>query len=145
MQISQETVYSNVLRDLSRKNNEPEFMQKFRVQSLENFNNLPWPEFKYGKGIILDARDLDFNVELGSFEINFKNLNDKIEVLDFKDAFSKHSNFISSNFMSLIINNEDKFNALHGALFDISKLIIIKDNTKLDKPLMIENIFDGSY
>ncbi len=144
MQLSHDVGHEKLLRALSSKNQEPAWLQALRKESLEHFSALPWPEFKYGKGIVLDAHELDFTISPGTLAVSHSS-SDGIEVLSFKDAYVKYPQLLQEKFMSLLQNDEDKFTALHGALFDQGQLILVKDGTVLQEPFAVQKMFGGSF
>lgn len=135
----QDTInYKQTVEELSRQNHEPDWLTKSRLESLEKFNNSPLPEFKYGKGIILNPSNLDFNIN--PKESNTTISEKDIELLDIKDAVNKHEILLKENLFKLI-QIDDKLTSLHAALTNI-QLIIIKDNISLKEPLQINTLFE---
>ena len=113
----------HVVEELSRINNEPEWLLSRRLRYLEEYNLKEFNKyFKHGLNIILTLKDFKFNESLIKNKSNIiiksgnvivKKINDSVKDLIF-----------SSN-----INN-DRFNLMHKAFCFNCNLILIPDNTE---------------
>jgi FeS assembly protein SufD len=118
---------SNVVSELSK--NEPEWLVKIRRNSLETFEKLPLPYFKYGIAISNDLSNFNLDslnpLELQDVEI----ISEGAEVLLFEDALKKYPKVLQSFFSSAEFG-KNKFTSLHGAFFNQTLVVVVPKNTK---------------
>jgi len=126
-----------IIRDISERLNEPEWMLDRRLEAFEKFKELNMPSFKYGIGISVDVSDLDLNnlnpVEnIDRYIIRSKG----VEVMNFQEVFDTDEIILRENFMTkCVLANEDKFTAFHAAFFNNGILIRIPEGVEIKNPI----------
>ncbi len=138
------------IKDLSNRNNEPEWLLKQRMAALKLFKDKPMPDFIYGlninMNIDLELDKIDVN-KSGNSNIEIKNDNKNIIIENFSDMLKNHENVLKEKFMKLAKAN-DKFTSFHNAFLGNLTFVYVPKNIEVKKPLEIisnadsELIFD---
>ncbi len=134
-----------IVRDISERLNEPEWMLDRRLEAFEKFKKFDMPNFRYGIGISVDVSELNLDdinpiEECGGYIVN----SEGVIVLNFQDAFENHEDVLRESFMTkCVLANEDKFTAFHAAFFNHGILIIIPENREIKKPIELYLDFEG--
>jgi len=133
------------LKDLSRNNNEPEWMLRNRMAAYHIFREKPMPDFIYGLNIMmnidLDLDTIDVN-NSGNSNIIIKNNNKNVIIEKFNDALKNHENILKEKFMGLIAPNE-KFTSFHNAFFNNLTLVYIPKNTEVKEPIELSSTINS--
>lgn len=131
--------------ELSRRNNEPEWMQNKRIEAFSLFERMDMPELRYGLHITSTYGDL--NLE----KLDFSNQH-KTEVID-ADMFAKHGiviedlhtalktrqELVKKYFMTDCIKvEENKFTALHAAFWHRGLFIHIPKDIEVKTPIHLK-------
>jgi Fe-S cluster assembly protein SufD len=139
-----EKINLELIRDLSREKNEPEWFLKKRLNSFKLFNEMSMPNFKYGLNIKLNY-DFDFKdikKENSQSQINLHNTSKKIVFETFDSAFKNEEKIMKEYFFKLI--PENKFTLLNLALLDKGFLIYVPNNIKVKQPIKLNSLLDGN-
>lgn len=127
----------NYIKESSKKNDEPEWLLKKRLDSYNSYKNKPMPSFIYGLNISLNIElnlsDLDIS-KSGKPIREIINNNDNVEILEFKEAIKK--DFIKEKLMSLLESSE-KFTSFHNAFFDNLLVVYVPKNTVIKETIEI--------
>ena len=139
-----EKINLDVIRDLSREKNEPEWFLKKRLEAFKLFNETLTPNFRYGLNIRLNY---DFNFENIIKESNLSQINlevpsKKIVFETFDTSFKKEEKIMKEHLLKLI--PENKFTLLNTCLLDKGFLIYIPANIKVKKPIKISSLLEGN-
>src|SRR3989338_4847366 len=125
------------IRDLSRQNNEPEWLLKRRLAAYHVFKEKPMPDFIYGLNI---SMNIDLNLDdiginnSGNSNITIKGNNKNIIIENFNAALKNHENILKEKFMSIADANE-KFTSFHNAFLNNLTLVYIPKNTEVKEPI----------
>jgi len=138
-----------IIRDISERLNEPEWMLDRRLEAFEKFKELNMPSFKYGIGISVELSDLDLNKlnpaenagdDVDNYTIRFEDA----DVISFQNAFETCEDVLIDNFMTrCVLAKEDKFTAFHAAFFNHGTLIRIPENAEIEKPIELHLELSG--
>ncbi len=135
-----------VIRNISERMNEPEWMLDRRLEAFEKFKELNMPSFKYGIGISVDVSEINLN-DMNPLDdkSRYKVDADDVEVLSFNEAFENHENLLRDNFMTkYVLFSEDKFTAFHAAFFNSGILIRIPKNKNVKRPVKLHLNLNGN-
>jgi len=134
-------------KTIKSKTSEPTWLQEIRADALKQYNELQYPNFRYGLTIRVDYSDLDVeniqnNLNNLTTEVpTFKNpaglMKEGLIILPLKKALQSHENLIKPHLTKLIQHNH-KFAQLHKAFFN-GTFIHVPKNKKITKPLIINN------
>ncbi len=138
-----EKINLDVIKELSKENNEPEWFLKKRLESFNLFNETLMPIFKYGLNIKLNY---DFNFdeitkEKNSSQINLQSSSKRLVFESFESAFKKEEKIMREYLLKLI--PENKFTLLNTALLDKGFLIYIPNNIKIKEPIKLSSLLEG--
>ena len=134
------------IRDLSRQNDEPEWLLKRRLAAYHIFKEKPMPNFIYGLNISmnidlnLDAIDIDNS---GNSNIMIKSNNKNVIIENFNDALKNHENILKEKLMSIAKANE-KFTSFHNAFLNNLTYIYIPKNTEVKEPIELSSAIDSN-
>ncbi|MBS3151384.1 Fe-S cluster assembly protein SufD [Candidatus Woesearchaeota archaeon] len=138
-------INEKVIRKISARLNEPEWMLDRRLEAFEKFKELSMPSFRYGIGISVDVSELKFD-EMNPLDDKSRckiNASDA-EVFGFNEAFENHENLLRENFMTkCVLASEDKFTTFHAAFFNSGVLIRIPENVETKNPIELYLDFNG--
>src|SRR3989344_4724554 len=139
-----EKINSELIRDLSREKNEPEWFLKKRLYSFKLFNEASMPNFRYGLNIRLnyDFNFQDINKDNSQSQINMENSSKKLVFETFDSAFKNEEKIMKEYLIKLV--PENKFTSLNLALMDKGFLIYIPNNIKVKKPVKLSSLLDGN-
>ncbi len=117
-------IKTEIIKELSRERNEPEWLLLKRLKYLEMYNSKEFEKyFRYGLSIILNSGNFSFNEGL----INKGNIIIKSDKAIIKKIDDSVKDLI---FTSNV--NKDRFNLMHKAFCFNCNLIIIPKNTKTE-------------
>ncbi|MEK6940919.1 MAG: Fe-S cluster assembly protein SufD [Nanoarchaeota archaeon] len=125
----------NTLRTIAE--NEPQWLIDNRLSSMKKFKELSLPKFKYGIGILVDTSELNLNINPLLKNETVIVADESVRISRLHDALENHGELIRE-----IITkqpNDNKINALHNTFFNDFMLIHIPKNTKIEKPIQINN------
>ena len=129
------------IMDLSRQNNEPEWLLKRRLAAYRIFKEKPMPDFIYGLNIQMN---IDLNLDAidvnnsGNSNIIIKNPDKNVKIQDFGDALKNHENILKEKLMS-IANANEKFASFHNAFLNNLAYVYIPKNTELKEPIELSS------
>jgi len=138
-----------IVRKISKKKNEPQWMLEYRLKALEVFNSKPVPT--WGP----DLSDLDINDIVHYLEPDAKIMSDNWDdVPDYiKSTFDRlgipeaerqslagvgaqeHEDLVKQYFMKVITMHDHKFSALHGAVWSGGSFVYVPKGVKVNMPL----------
>ena len=131
-----------IVEDISRKNNEPEWMLKKRLDALSYYKMLEEPKFKYGIGITAKQNPMVVN-SISKSKKNVHSKNKNVIIEDFSTALKNNEALLKENFMSKCLNpSEDKYVALHNALLSNGTLIVIPKGVNENETITI-NLYNS--
>lgn len=135
------------LRDLSRQNNEPEWMLRKRIAAYHIFKENPMPDFIYGLNIMMN---IDLNLDTidasnsGNSNVIIKNNNNKnVIIKNFNSTLKNHEKILNEKLMS-IVNTNEKFTSFHNAFLNNLTYIYLPKNTEVREPIEVSSIVDSS-
>jgi len=132
----------NTVKELSRKNNEPEWLLNKRIAAYNIFKEKPMPDFIYGLNI-----NLSINLNLddirtesaGKAERKIINSNKDIIIKEFSEILDDP--LFKEKFMTECVPAVNKFTAFHNAFVNNALLIYVPKNTEIKEPIeLITNI-----
>lgn len=138
--------YENIVRDLSRQNNEPAWLLNKRLDALKIFLSTPMPRFVYGINMDLNI-DLDLdnlkieNTSKQKSKIEIKNSSKDIKIFNLQGMLEHHENILKEKFMSSI--DADKFTSFHHAFLKDIIFIYAPKNAKAKEPIEITAVNSG--
>ncbi len=146
---TQENLTEDLVRQISKKNNEPTWLLKKRLEAFENFSQLEFGSFVYGLGIRIDTSSLDLESinpieSLGNQPLKTEK-SQNIIASDLHEAISTYEDIIKKHLMTT--GETDKLSALHKAFWTRGLFVHVPKETEatlkydsfLDKTLL-ENI-----
>jgi len=138
------------IKDLSVRNNEPDWLVNKRIAAYSIFKENPMPNFIYGLNISmnidLDLNNIDIN-NSGKSYIDIKNKDKNVIIEDFDGMLKNHENILKEKFMS-IVKATDKFTSFHNAFLNnlifvyVPKNIEVKDPIELSSTVSSDVTFD---
>ncbi|MBI4895432.1 MAG: Fe-S cluster assembly protein SufD [Candidatus Aenigmarchaeota archaeon] len=132
-----------LVTQLSSKNEEPNWILEKRLEAYEKYTKLSTPLFKYGIGIFLETTELDLEnidpIEENSLVITCEDK--EVEILTLKDALKKHESIIKKYFMNI---EDGKISSLHKAFVNNIKVVVIPENSYIEKPINIKFSLDNT-
>ena len=139
-------ISENTINALSRKNNEPEWLVRNRLNYFNKYKELEKPSFfKYGLNIVLTFNyDLD---SISNFDLttNAPNIdNDEITIMDIGKAINEFPDLIKEYLFSLSKDEDDFFVILNKALFSSGLFIRVKENVDIDEPIIFNNFVNAN-
>jgi len=141
----------NFISELSKKNDEPDWLLEKRLSALKLFQNTPMPKFVYGLNINLkvDLNLSDLKVENLEDPIKeITNNNQDVKIYNLKDILANNEELLKEKFMEKIIPASDKFTSFHQAfvknvlIIHIPKNTIVKDPIEIITKVKSEVLFD---
>ena len=133
------------LRDLSRQNNEPEWLLKKRLAAYHLFKEKPMPDFIYGlniqMNIDLNLGDIDISKSQNS-NVEIKNPDKNVKIQNFNDALRNDESVLKDRFMS-IVNANEKFTSFHNAFLNNLTFVYIPKNTELKGPIELSSTINS--
>ena len=134
------------IKDLSRQNNEPEWMLNKRLVAYHIFKEKPMPDFIYGlniqMNIDLNLDDIGIN-NSGNSNIIIKGNNKNIIIENFNAALKNHESILKEKFMS-IANANEKFTSFHNAFFNNLTFVYIPKNTEVKEPIELSSTINSN-
>jgi len=131
--------------ELSRKNNEPEWMLRKRLDAFSLFERLDMPELRYGLHIVstygeLDLNKLDFSKQHKTEVIDADVFSKKgIVIEDLHTALKTRPELVKKYFMTDCIKvEENKFAALHAAFWHRGLFIHIPKDVEVKTPIHLK-------
>lgn len=119
------------IRDLSKRNNEPEWMLQKRLAAFDIFKSKQMPNLVYGNnikaGIDLDLSRMDVS-QFRKNSIQIKNNNRGVIIEDFNAALKNHEAVLKEKLMGLVPAT-DKFSAFHNAFLSNLTFVYVPENT----------------
>mgnify|MGYP001582549521 CR=1 FL=1 len=132
------------IKDLSRQNNEPEWLLKRRLAAYDIFKSKQMPNFIYGLNI-----NLNIDLNLDAMEINLGNSssiirnNSRIVIIEnLNVALKNNENVLKEKLMSIVGANE-KFTSLHHAFLDNLTYVYIPKNAEVKEPIELSSTIDS--
>ncbi len=130
------------IRELSGKNNEPEWLLKKRLAAFDTFRSKPMPSFIYGLNMSMDT-----GMDLGQIDasksgkpaITIQNNNKKVIIEDFEGMLKSHGKVLEEKFMSLAMPNE-KFTSFHASFLGNLLFVYAPKNTAAKEPIEIASV-----
>lgn len=116
---------------------EPHWMKEKRLNALDLFNSLPFPEFRYGITININNSEIDFS-EIQIPERKIINLpkHENIIIENLSDALINHADLVKKYFLSCF-PTLGKIEAIHTLLWNKGIFIYIPKNTTLKEPIKL--------
>ena len=144
------------IRDLSRQNNEPEWLLKRRLAACRIFKEKPMPDFIYGLNIqmnidlnldeinVTNQRKPDIQIKNNNENIiiEIKNNYKNVIIENFNDALKNHENILKEKLMS-IVNANEKFTSFHNAFLNKLTLVYIPKNTEVKEPIELSSTINS--
>ena len=143
------------IKELSRKNNEPEWLLNKRLGAYNIFKSMPMPNFIYGLNINMNIElDLDLIDVSKAAKSNLKIINnarkssisgtksvgnEKIIIEDFNGMLKNHESILRDKLMSIVDANE-KFTAFHNAFLDNLTFVYVPKNTVAKEPIELASV-----
>ena len=127
----------DIVREISAKKDEPQWMLDLRLKSLEIFNRFPDPTW----GPSIEGLDMDNIVTYvkPNTDHNMQDTASKMGIVYSGIEEALHDPqwepLIHEKFMTLIPPTDHKFAALHGAVWSGGSFVYVPKGTKLDFPL----------
>ena len=139
-------ISENTINAISKKNNEPEWLVKSRLNSFYTYKNSEKPAFfRYGLNIVLN---FDYNLDsISKFDLttNAPDVdNDEITVIDIRKAVNEFPELIKEYIFSLANDKDDFFIILNRALFSSGLFIRVKENINIDEPIIFNNFVNAN-
>jgi len=132
----------NTIKELSRKNNEPEWLLNKRLSAYNIFKEKPMPDFIYGLNINLS---IDLNLDdirtenAGKPERKIINNNKDIIIKEFNEILD--DSLFKEKFMTECVPAVNKFTALHNAFVNNALLVYVPKDTEIKEPIeLITNV-----
>ena len=128
--------------DLSKRNNEPEWLLKKRLDAFNTFKSMKMPNFIYGLNINMNiALDLDaINInDSARSNIKINNPDEQIIIEDFAGMLKNHENILMKNFMSLV-HADEKFTSFHAAFLNNLAFVYVPRNTEAKAPIELASV-----
>lgn len=130
------------IRDLSKKNNEPQWLLNKRLGAYNIFKSMPMPNFIYGLNISMNI-ELDLDLIDADKAVNSKlevtNNDTKIIIEDFKGMLKNHESILKDKFMSIVGGNE-KFTSFHASFLNNLIFVYVPKNVEVKEPIEISSI-----
>lgn len=121
---SERGLTENIVTEISKMKEEPQWMLDFRLKALKLFYKMPMPQW----GGDLSELDFDDNME--------KELEEKgIIFKDTDSALRENEELFREYFASVVPAADNKFAALNSAVWSGGSFIYVPKNVKLDTPL----------
>ena len=111
--------------DIAKRNNEPSWLVERRLRAYEQFEHLSIPSFSFDNVNPLDSHD-----ETVMSPVN------GVVILSFQDAMRQHEDILKKHLL-MCVKPENKFAALHEAVFTYGTLVYIPKDTKALQPIKI--------
>ena len=118
----------HTLKQISARNQEPDWLVQARLNALEQFSQLPMPVFKYGLGIFTSAQGLQLDAlnPLSQPQLTIT-ASPAVEVLSMQQATQAYPELIREAFQ--LIEKKNKLVAFHQAFFNHLTVIRIPKGT----------------
>ncbi len=137
--------YEKYIKDLSRGNNEPEWLLKRRLAAYHTFKEKPMPDFVYGlniqMNIDLSLDEIDVN-NSGNSNTLIKNSNKNVKIQNFNDALRNNGGVLKDRFMS-IANANEKFTSFHNAFLNNLVYVYVPKNTEVKEPIELSSTINS--
>ena len=108
--MSMERLSEELIKEISNKKNEPEWMLEFRLNSYRKFLELENP--KFGPKLDVDFENINYYKKVGNNETNWENVScdirNKFKALGVIDAEEKHLSGVTNQFESEVIYHSGK-------------------------------------
>ncbi len=108
--MSMERLSEELIREISKKKNEPEWMLEFRLNAYHKFLELDNP--KFGPQLDIDFDNINYYKKVGNNETNWENVScdirNKFKALGVIDAEEKHLSGVTNQFESEVIYHSGK-------------------------------------
>ena len=133
------------IKDLSRQNNEPEWLLKRRLAAYHIFKEKPMPDFIYGLNI---SMNIDLNLDdiginnSGNSNLEIKSDNKDVIIENFNDALKNHESILKEKLMSIADANE-KFTSFHNAFLNNLTLVYIPKNIEVKEPIELSSAINS--
>lgn len=130
----------NTVKELSHKNNEPEWLLNKRLAAYHLFRQKLMPNFIYGLNI-----NLNININLdelesknpGIAERNVISSNKSVKIYDLNGILKNNESVLKEKFMTNCVPATDKFTAFHNTFANNILLVYVPKNTEVKEPIEI--------
>ena len=133
-----------IVDEISRQKNEPEWMREFRLKAIDVYNKLELPT--WGPDISeLNMDDIatyvrpktKLNTSWDDVPEDIKDTFDKLGIpeADMESAVKQYPELVKEHFMKCVPIHDHKFVALHGAVWSGGSFVYVPKNVKVDIPL----------
>ena len=130
-----------IIEKISKEKNDPVWMQQFRLQSLQIYNEIPTPNW----GPSLEGLDMD-NIATyvrpnTKMQNNYHNVRSEVAqegvvYMDIESAMKgEYADMVRKYFMKLVTPRDHKFAALHGAVWSGGSFVYVPKGVQLSIPL----------
>ncbi|MBI4163336.1 MAG: Fe-S cluster assembly protein SufD [Candidatus Aenigmarchaeota archaeon] len=141
--IESENLTEDLVREISKEKNEPEWLLKQRLEAFYRIDKIDFGNFMYGLGITIDASSL--NLEKINPKTSFQNQPasfnraDGTVVSDLHEAFKTHENLIKK-YLSSVPDFENKLSVLHDAFWTRGLFIYVPRGVETTLPIKLTSI-----
>ena len=125
-----------MIQQLSQKNNEPDWLVNKRLEALKLFQTMPLPNMREEEWRYTDFSDLKFEgINPDGNVLHHKLLKEANGVIftSMKNALKEYPDLVKKFYMSAV-NAENKFLALHFALWDSGYFLYVPENVEVKMP-----------
>src|ERR687896_66978 len=139
--VAKKGLWREVIEELSRVKGEPDWMREKRLKSFEIFERKPIPTW----GVDLSDLDLSELVLYSPPEAGRYNSWDEVPQEPMDTAVQEHEDLVREYFMKKCVPPQDnKFSALHGAVWSGGSFLYVPKDVKVDLPLQAYFRMEGS-
>lgn len=128
------------IEELSKNNNEPNWLLEKRLKSYSSFNQKSMPNFIYGLNIKLNIdinlSDLDIS-KLTTLNKEIINKNPEVKIFNLKEAIENNEELLKEKFMTKVVTASEKFTTFHEAFVNNILIIHVPKNTAVKEPIEI--------
>ena len=119
------------------------WMKEKRLNALEIFNSMPFPEFRYGITININSSDINFSeIKIPEKKLIDLPKDNTIVIENLSDALFKHEELVKKHFLTCF-PVLGKFEALNLLLWNKGLFIYVPKNTVIKKPIKLKDINDN--